>query len=133
MSCRVPSGVLHQAYPQKSLQLSPQVCPHARRGPRPPPTPPPGAGSAAPGPLRLQRQRRNTAEPPLRAGRGPRWAPPPPDPRTGQRSGEHREAKSIHIMDTPIRKTAWLLDNDQFLEKNGVATKSHVQGDPLPW
>ncbi|XP_027512563.1 von Willebrand factor A domain-containing protein 3A isoform X1 [Corapipo altera] len=36
-------------------------------------------------------------------------------------------------MDTHIRKTAWLLDNDHFLEKNGVATKSHVQGDPLPW
>ncbi|KAM9598735.1 von Willebrand factor A domain-containing protein 3A isoform 1-T1 [Morphnus guianensis] len=40
---------------------------------------------------------------------------------------------SIHIMDTHIRKMAQLLDNDQFLEKVGVTTKSSLQGDHAPW
>ncbi|XP_049647607.1 von Willebrand factor A domain-containing protein 3A isoform X1 [Accipiter gentilis] len=36
---------------------------------------------------------------------------------------------SIHIVDTHIRKMAQLLDNDQFLEKVGVTTKSSLRGD----
>ncbi|KAM6121549.1 von Willebrand factor A domain-containing protein 3A [Phoenicopterus ruber ruber] len=36
-------------------------------------------------------------------------------------------------MDTHIRKMTQLLDNDQFLEKVGVTTKSSLQGDHPPW
>ncbi|KAM6245004.1 von Willebrand factor A domain-containing protein 3A isoform 4-T4 [Spheniscus humboldti] len=36
-------------------------------------------------------------------------------------------------MDTHIRKMAQLLDNDQFLEKVGVTTKSSLQDDRPPW
>ncbi|XP_041893048.1 von Willebrand factor A domain-containing protein 3A isoform X1 [Corvus kubaryi] len=35
-------------------------------------------------------------------------------------------------MDTHVRKMAWLLDNDQYLEKTGL-TKCHLQGDCPPW
>ncbi|XP_029858272.1 von Willebrand factor A domain-containing protein 3A [Aquila chrysaetos chrysaetos] len=40
---------------------------------------------------------------------------------------------SVHIMDTHIRKMAQLLDNDQFLEKVGVTTKSSLRGDHALW
>ncbi|XP_071616839.1 von Willebrand factor A domain-containing protein 3A isoform X2 [Heliangelus exortis] len=43
-----------------------------------------------------------------------------------------REAKSIDVMDTQIRKMAQLLDNDQFLEKVGVTTNSSLQVDHPP-